>query len=158
MWLTRYFLKEERVKSVNTDRKNRLNNILHMGRWFKIVNYWGAGQSKMSCILCNWCFYVNVLLLSKLCDCWKQRNRISIERDNLHYILFKNSKSFSDAHVMLKNNWFSLYLNNSHTLHGIHVSERDENSFEYFKSSCKLSSSRIHEYEETVRQEIQQTG
>jgi hypothetical protein len=34
----------------------------------------------------------------------------------------------------------------------------DEYLVEAFKSSGKLSSSRIHEYEETVGQEIQETG
>ena len=33
-----------------------------------------------------------------------------------------------------------------------------ENSVEAFQSSGKLSSSRNHEYVETVRQEIQETG
>jgi hypothetical protein len=36
--------------------------------------------------------------------------------------------------------------------------EGGENLVEAFKSSGKLSSNRIHEYEETVRQEIQETG
>jgi hypothetical protein len=87
------------------------------------VNYGGASPYKERCIFVQLVFPLRVLVLRTVYDCENKRSGISNERDNLHKILFKNSKAAFDAHDMLKNISCSPVVYNSQTLLGIHVPE-----------------------------------
>jgi hypothetical protein len=98
---------------------------------------------KSPVFLCNWCFHVSVLVLCTFYsyDCENKRSGISNETDNLHKILFKNSKAAFDAHDMLKI-IRAVHLCRTRKLYlEFTFQEGGENSVDHFKSSGTPSSS-----------------